>query len=209
MHKQLPMVSHLCAGHSRYEESDLRSAASGCGPRLSGPSSASVHSWHGSELRRRPTPHGQASATAEQTTDRCRIVSMPAAEQKPHKKPLCFTRGVHQLMLCGRATLSIEHGNLLKSLDGNHNLMMIIRAPFLPPTWFLNQPQSRGVLEPGPLSNQPFSGRSSLLAMMSSAACLSLQVGRSLETIGGIRLKARRCDRSFVLAGVPVADFGG
>ncbi len=43
----------------------------------------------------------------------------------------------------------------------------------------------------------------SLLAMMSSAACLSLQVGRSLETIFGIRLKARRCDCSFVFA-VPV-----
>jgi hypothetical protein len=39
--------------------------------------------------------------------------------------------------------------------------------------------------------------------MMSSAACLSLQVGRSLETIIGIRLKARRCDCSFVFA-VPV-----
>ena len=45
-----------------------------------------------------------------------------------------------------------------------------------------------------------FEWRSSLLAMMSSAACLSLQVGRSLETIIGIRLKARRCDCSFVLA---------
>ena len=43
----------------------------------------------------------------------------------------------------------------------------------------------------------------SLLAMMSSAACLSLQVGRSLKTIIGIRLKARRCDCSFVVA-VPV-----
>ena len=43
----------------------------------------------------------------------------------------------------------------------------------------------------------------SLLAMMSSAACLSLQVGRLLETIIGIRLKARRCDCSFVFA-VPV-----
>ena len=43
----------------------------------------------------------------------------------------------------------------------------------------------------------------SLPAMMSSAACLSLQVGRSLETIIGIRLKARRCDCSFVFA-VPV-----
>jgi hypothetical protein len=39
--------------------------------------------------------------------------------------------------------------------------------------------------------------------MMSSAACLSLQVGRSLKTIIGIRLKARRCDCSFVFA-VPV-----
>ncbi len=39
--------------------------------------------------------------------------------------------------------------------------------------------------------------------MMSSAACLSLQVGRSLETIIGIRLKARRCDCSFVVA-IPV-----
>jgi len=37
------------------------------------------------------------------------------------------------------------------------------------------------------------------MAMMSSAACLSLQVGRSLETIIGIRLKALRCDCSFVL----------
>jgi hypothetical protein len=44
-----------------------------------------------------------------------------------------------------------------------------------------------------------FEWRSSLLAMMSSAACLSLQVGRLLETIFGIRLKARRCDCSFVL----------
>jgi len=44
-----------------------------------------------------------------------------------------------------------------------------------------------------------FEWRSSLLAMMSSAACLSLQVGRSLETIFGIRLEARRCDCSFVL----------
>jgi hypothetical protein len=48
-----------------------------------------------------------------------------------------------------------------------------------------------------------FEWRSSLLAMMSSAACLSLQVGRSWETIIGIRLEARRCDCSFVLA-VPV-----
>jgi hypothetical protein len=48
-----------------------------------------------------------------------------------------------------------------------------------------------------------FEWRSSLLAMMSSAACLSLQVGRSLKTIIGIRLKARRCDCSFVVA-VPV-----
>jgi hypothetical protein len=48
-----------------------------------------------------------------------------------------------------------------------------------------------------------FEWRSSLLAMMSSAACLSLQVGRSFETIIGIRLKARRCDCSFVFA-VPV-----
>ena len=48
-----------------------------------------------------------------------------------------------------------------------------------------------------------FEWRTSLLAMMSSAACLSLQVGRSLETIIGIRLKARRCDCSFVFA-VPV-----
>jgi hypothetical protein len=39
--------------------------------------------------------------------------------------------------------------------------------------------------------------------MMSSAACLSLQVGRSLKTIIGIRLEARRCDCSFVVA-VPV-----
>lgn len=39
--------------------------------------------------------------------------------------------------------------------------------------------------------------------MMSSAACLSLQVGRSLKTILGVRLKARRCDCSFVFA-VPV-----
>ncbi len=38
---------------------------------------------------------------------------------------------------------------------------------------------------------------------MSSAACLSLQVDRLLETIIGIRLKARRCDYSFVVA-VPV-----
>jgi len=48
-----------------------------------------------------------------------------------------------------------------------------------------------------------FEWRTSLLAMMSSAAYLSLQVGRSLETIIGIRLKARRCDCSFVFA-VPV-----
>jgi len=48
-----------------------------------------------------------------------------------------------------------------------------------------------------------FEWRLSLLAMMSSAACLSLQVGRSLKTILGIRLKARRCDCSFVVA-VPV-----
>jgi hypothetical protein len=48
-----------------------------------------------------------------------------------------------------------------------------------------------------------FEWRMCLLAMMSSAACLSLQVGRSLKTIIGIRLKARRCDRSFVFA-VPV-----
>ena len=48
-----------------------------------------------------------------------------------------------------------------------------------------------------------FEWRTSLLAMMSSAACLSLQVGRSLETIIRIRLKARRCDCSFVVA-VPV-----
>ena len=48
-----------------------------------------------------------------------------------------------------------------------------------------------------------FEWRTSLLAMMSSAAYLSLQVGRSLETIIGIRLKARRCDCSFVVA-VPV-----
>jgi hypothetical protein len=50
---------------------------------------------------------------------------------------------------------------------------------------------------------RPLSGDHLSLAMMSSAACLSLQVGRSLETIIGIRLKARRCDCSFVLA-VPV-----
>ena len=48
-----------------------------------------------------------------------------------------------------------------------------------------------------------FEWRTSLLATMSSAACLFLQVGRSLETIIGIRLKARRCDCSFVFA-VPV-----
>jgi hypothetical protein len=48
----------------------------------------------------------------------------------------------------------------------------------------------------------------SLLAMMSSAACLSLQVGRSLKTIIGIRLKARRCDCSFVVA-VPVQSSVG
>ena len=42
-----------------------------------------------------------------------------------------------------------------------------------------------------------------LLARMSSAACLSLQVGRLLRTIIGIRLQARRSDCSFVLA-VPV-----
>jgi hypothetical protein len=48
-----------------------------------------------------------------------------------------------------------------------------------------------------------FEWRLSLLAMMSSAACLSLQVGRSLKTIIGIRLKARRFDCSFVFA-VPV-----
>ena len=48
-----------------------------------------------------------------------------------------------------------------------------------------------------------FEWRTFLLAMMSSAACLSLQVGRSLKTIIGIRLKARRCDCSFVFA-VPV-----
>jgi hypothetical protein len=38
-----------------------------------------------------------------------------------------------------------------------------------------------------------------LLARMSSAACLSLQVGRSLKTIIGIRLRTRRFDCSFVL----------
>jgi len=48
-----------------------------------------------------------------------------------------------------------------------------------------------------------FEWRTSLLATMSSAACLFLQVGRSLETIIGIRLKARRCDCSFVFT-VPV-----
>ena len=48
-----------------------------------------------------------------------------------------------------------------------------------------------------------FEWRSFLLAMMSPAAYLSLQVGRSLETIIGIRLKARRCDCSLVLV-VPV-----
>jgi hypothetical protein len=42
-----------------------------------------------------------------------------------------------------------------------------------------------------------------LLARMSSAAYLSLQVGRSLKTIIGIRLQTRRCDCSFVLT-VPV-----
>jgi hypothetical protein len=53
-----------------------------------------------------------------------------------------------------------------------------------------------------------FEWRTFLLAMMSSAACLSLQVGRSLETIIGSRLKARRCDCSFVLA-VPVQTLVG
>jgi hypothetical protein len=48
-----------------------------------------------------------------------------------------------------------------------------------------------------------FEWRTSLLAMMSSAACLSLQVGRSLKTIIGIRLETRHCDCSFVVA-VPV-----
>ena len=38
-----------------------------------------------------------------------------------------------------------------------------------------------------------------LLARMSSAACLSLQVGRSLKTIIVIRLQMRRFDCSFVL----------
>ena len=60
-----------------------------------------------------------------------------------------------------------------------------------------------GAIDKSAAMYSAFDWRSSLLAMMSSAACLSLQVGRSLETIFGIRLKARRCDCSFVLA-VPV-----
>ncbi len=43
---------------------------------------------------------------------------------------------------------------------------------------------------------------------MSSAACLSLQVGRSLKTIISIRLQTRRFDCSFVLA-VPVQTLVG
>jgi hypothetical protein len=45
-----------------------------------------------------------------------------------------------------------------------------------------------------------FEWRRVLLARMNSAAYLSLQVGRSLKTIIGIRLQTRRCDCSFVLA---------
>lgn len=47
-----------------------------------------------------------------------------------------------------------------------------------------------------------------LLARMSSAARLSLQVGRSLRTIIGIRLRARRFDCSFVLT-VPMQTLVG
>ena len=47
-----------------------------------------------------------------------------------------------------------------------------------------------------------------LLARMSSAACLSLQVRRSLKTIIGIRLRTRRFDCSFVLT-VPVQTLVG
>jgi len=47
-----------------------------------------------------------------------------------------------------------------------------------------------------------------LLARMSSAAHLSLQVGRSLRTLIGIRLQMRRCDCSFVFA-VPVQTLVG
>ena len=44
-----------------------------------------------------------------------------------------------------------------------------------------------------------FDGARVLLARMSSAAHLSLQVGRSLKTIIVIRLQMRRFDCSFVL----------
>ena len=60
-----------------------------------------------------------------------------------------------------------------------------------------------GAIDKSAAMYSAFEWRTSLLAMMSSAACLSLQVGRSLETIIRIRLKARRFDCSFVFA-VPV-----
>ena len=65
------------------------------------------------------------------------------------------------------------------------------------------QGKSFGAIDKSAAMYSAFEWRTSLLAMMSSAACLSLQVGRSLKTIIGIRLKARRCDCSFVFA-VPV-----
>jgi len=69
---------------------------------------------------------------------------------------------------------------------------MIIRAPFLPPTWFLNQPQSRGVLNLRPylislfvevllLAMMRYAGlfvEVLLLAMMRYAACLSFETPR-------------------------------
>jgi hypothetical protein len=62
------------------------------------------------------------------------------------------------------------------------------------------QGKSYGARDKSAAMYSAFRWRTSLLAMMSSAACLSLQVGRSLKTIIGIRLKARRCDCSFVFA---------
>src|SRR3984893_16849155 len=54
-----------------------------------------------------------------------------------------------------------------------------------------------------------FGWRSALLAMMSCArVCPSKSVGCSFETILVIRLRTRRCDCSFVLAG-PTNDFLG
>jgi hypothetical protein len=116
MHKQLPMVSHLCAGHPDTRKAtfdqQLQYVARVSPVRLLLPYIA------GTDLSCVADPYFMAKPL--QQLNKPLIVADRFDAHKSRRsqstvKPLCFTRGVHQLMLCGRATLSIEHGNLLKA----------------------------------------------------------------------------------------------